>query len=164
MKTEQEIRDHIILTVCGFVDAAAGEDHCEQELADLVLNNLRREVAELRAVPREAEQLASLIEGPAAALTDATGWPIVVGARVYVPPRQSPLAPRCWDPETRKGGLPGIRGVVSAVGDDDDVIDIIEFGSFNLRTVRARIAKVQRGETQESAEYQRILEALRRRK
>jgi hypothetical protein len=88
-----------------------------------------------------------------AAPLDATGWPIAVEARVYVPPRAIP-------------GLtslaPSIRGVVSNV--EDDRIELIEFGSFSSRTVRPGDVKVQRGTTHQSEEFYRIREALRRRR
>jgi hypothetical protein len=84
---------------------------------------------------------------------DANGWPIAVEARVYVPPRAIPGLTCPVSP---------IRGVVADV--QDDRVEIIEFGSFNLRTVRPGDIKVQRGDTQQSTEYYRILEAIRRRR
>lgn len=87
-----------------------------------------------------------------AAPLDATGWPIAVEARVYVPPRAIP-------------GLTSlasaIHGVVSKV--EPDRIDLIEFGSFHTRTVRPGDCKVQRGSTQQSEEFIAIRDALRRR-
>jgi len=92
---------------------------------------------------------------------DENGWPIVVGARVYAPRRPTPLAPECWNPETREGGVASVHGVVAKV--EAEAVELIEFGTLNTRTLRPEVLRVQRGESAQSKEYLLILEALRRR-
>ncbi len=79
-------------------------------------------------------------------ILDANGWPIVAGARVYVPER----------PGLAGGIVKGFTGVVTAVA--ERCVDVEEYLSFASRSIRPEQCAVQKGESKTSLEH----EALRR--
>lgn len=81
-------------------------------------------------------------------VNDATGWPIKVGARVSYE----------WHPEA-----PRYSGEVQRAYTTEKyphgVVEFIDYATRFLRTVRAELVTVRRGETQASREYREDVEA-----
>ena len=90
---------------------------------------------------------------------DAKGWPIVVLARVYVPPRESSLV---------KGHMvTGFGGIVESIQKDEfwgsHIIEVRQFDNWNVRTVMPGDCVVQHGKTKTSNADEAARDAVKRR-
>jgi hypothetical protein len=78
-------------------------------------------------------------------IKDMNGWPIVPGARVYVPERPG---------LDGHGTVAGVAGFVTGVS--QDCVTLEELLSFHVRSVRPEQCRVQSGETKSSLEHRAI--------
>jgi len=90
---------------------------------------------------------------------DAKGWPIVLLARVYVPPRESSLV---------KGHMvAAFAGIVEAIQKDEfwgsHIIEVRDFKNWNVRNVLPGDCIMQKGKTQTSEADEAARDAVKRR-